>query len=259
MSKSFIIPDVHGHYDRLKTLLVQEGIVDPVTEQRINFDVEVVQLGDLGHFGRGGSPTGDLLCYEKADEWFDQLLFGNHDYGVVSRLKFNGYVAPNAYVTQLIEDLRTSGKLKFAHAAHGHLLTHAGLHPVFGSVSLPIEQRIPRSISDDVEAIADFINKNPHIAEPIGPRRGGRSPYGGILWRDASESLHPRVRQIFGHTRGDRVRRYYTKAGSNFCLDVGTHSNGRLTGMWLPERREVGVQVPAAQSVQPVRLPYSAG
>lgn len=251
MRPTFIVPDVHGHYDRLLALLVQESIVDPVTEKRTNHDVEVVQLGDLGHFGKTGSPSGDFFCYEMADDWFDTILWGNHDRGVVdAKHRFNGFQHPNEATVNLMRNLSVSGKLRFAHATHGYLLTHAGLHPYFASAACRENERIPRAIQNNPESIANWINDNSHdkygtiqMIDAIGTLRGGRRPEGGILWRDAHEKLYPHVRQVFGHSKDKDVRTYYTKAGVNYCLDTGSTTNGRLNGFWLPENRLVEVTV----------------
>ena len=63
-------------------------------------------------------------------------------------------------------------------------------------------------------------------------------PAGGILWRDAErEDLWVGVPQIFGHTRGD-IRMYGNRS---VCVDVGSHNDGNLAGIWLPERKVVAV------------------
>src|SRR5687767_7086069 len=122
--RTLVVPDVHGHFDRLLALLSQEGIVDPKTEERINHDVEVVQLGDLGHFGQGGTPTGDMFCYDVARTWFDIVLWGNHDRAVVDGTHaFTGQEQPRDETYHLMHILDKMGKYKFAWAAHNWLLT----------------------------------------------------------------------------------------------------------------------------------------
>jgi hypothetical protein len=51
---TLVIGDVHGHLDRLTALLEQEEVIarnDSDGYDRVNHDVRVVQVGDLGHFG----------------------------------------------------------------------------------------------------------------------------------------------------------------------------------------------------------------
>lgn len=282
MSKrTLVIGDCHGHFDRLEALLRQEGIIGtcpdcggmgdgPLEDDpdlfcelcagdgiaRVNRDVEVVQLGDLGHFGseRGpygesvpGSSTADLLCWEAAvkKDWVDVILWGNHDRAVVdSHHEFGGYIAPPLETIELISDANASGKLKLTHVAHGYLLTHAGLHKSF-----KYQKDVPDIIKEDPQAFSDWINEidfedliredgprpNP-IRDNIGKMRNGPAAAGGILWRDATEKLYTPFKQVFGHTRGEKVRRYKEKHDSDWswCVDIGDQNNGKLAGIWLP-------------------------
>ncbi len=238
-----MIGDVHGHYDRLSALLQQEGIID-AKEKRINRDVRVIQLGDLGHFGDGGSPTGDMLCYEAADDWFDGMCWGNHDRPLVDGGSvFAGYKNPGRLVEDYVRILMEKGKIRMAWAANGYVLTHAGLHTHFTSRAAKPEDRIPREILASPRKIADWVNENRSSWHYISRHRGGRHPFGGVLWRDARESLNNNFRQVFGHSRGEKVRHYHKAAGTSYCVDVGTTTNGRLAGIWLPEQKIVEVKV----------------
>lgn len=241
------IGDVHGHYDRFEALLKQEGIID-AEGNRINHDVFVVQLGDLGHFGYTGSHTGDKLCYKAAakDRWVDIVLWGNHDRAVVNEYHaFSGYQFPPYYETcDYMTQLHDESRLLLAFEAHGFLLTHAGLHPQF-----KYNQDAPEEAKTDPAAFADFFNeldnevaKHP-VIDAISRKRGGPSPYGGILWRDADEKLYDDFRQIFGHSSKEKVREYHTKAGKSYCIDTGSRNNGRLAGIWLPDERIVKINM----------------
>lgn len=235
MKPTLAIGDVHGHFDRISLLLEQEGIIN-ANGERIRSDCEVIQLGDLGHFGKGGSPTGDMLCYEYADKWFDGMCWGNHDRPLLDDSSvFAGYERPDRYVYDCIDTLMRKNKVRMAWAKNGFLLTHAGLHK-----ALP-----PKSanVSEDAEDIAKWIRETPECWHAISSLRGGRHPYGGVLWRDAREKLNGIVPQVFGHSARDKVRQYQTQAGTSYCVDVGSPTNGRLAGIWLPECRIVEVKV----------------
>lgn len=245
---TFVIADVHGHYDRLFDLLRQEEIIDD-NGKRVNFDVEVGQLGDLGHFGgSSGSPTGDMLCYKDADDWFDWVLLGNHDAAVFNmRHAFKGYEEPKRETLHYMRLLKASGKLRYAHASHGYLVTHAGVHPYFFSGASGARQLSKRLTAEE---IANRINlyedrKTSDIINAISAHRGGGSPYGGVLWRHAGEALYKGVPQVFGHTKGKEIRRYGNKSGSwSLCIDLGDAKNGRLAGVWLPEGECVEIELP---------------
>jgi hypothetical protein len=239
-----VIPDVHGHHDRLNSLLLQEGIID-AKDKRINHDVEVIQLGDLGHFGADHN-TGDRLNYMAVnlDNWIDHVLWGNHDYAVMdSRSLFGGYCRPEDMLIKTMNDLIDREVIKYAFAAHGFLMTHAGLHAKFK------HQNVADDIKEDPVKFAEWINKEQDDENwlatviAVGSSRGGRSPAGGILWRDANESLYDGFRQVFGHTSKDKVRKYQTPNGYSYCIDTGNQFNGELKGIWLPEERIVGVKI----------------
>lgn len=294
------VGDVHGHLDRLEALLKQEGIIgecpkcwgtgdklpvkvdlpqmavveicpncdgDGIT--RINHDVTVVQLGDLGHFGESASPTGDMLCYSFAHKgWVDIVLWGNHDRAVVAENHaFAGYLPPSPETKHLMTMLANEGRYLLAYEAHGFLLTHAGLHAAFR------DQPVPENIKADPGVFADWINQGAEpqglfsisknimaVRDAVGVHRGGSSRYGGILWRDISEKLYMGFRQVFGHSasRDATVQYVWEKGhtgkpeacgnvkpgqGWSYCVDLGGRDNGLLAGIWLPDERIVQVKV----------------
>lgn len=249
MSKrTLVIGDCHGHTDRLEALLRQEGILQDCPDSgviRTNHDVEVVQLGDIGHYG-GDTQARDRSIWTMALKWVDTILWGNHDRAVIDgRHFFMGYQKPFPETVEAIDAATKSGKLRLAHAAHGFLLTHAGLHAKY---------KYNRAPHGDALAIASWLNALDGadsqdedflaIRDAISYTRGGRSSHGGILWRDCSESLYKPVRQVFGHSSKDKVRTYQTgKTGDSFCVDVGDQFNGCLAAIWLPDETVVEVKL----------------
>jgi hypothetical protein len=175
---TLVIGDVHGHFDRLEALLTQEGILADCPDcggdgdhawegdmmcppcggdgqRRVNFDVEVVQVGDLGHFGQDASPTGDKMCFKYAADWFDVVLWGNHDRAVVdSHHVFSGFLSPSPEIKHWMHGLYAMDKLKLAHAAHGWLITHAGVQANWK------QQKGIDFDRNDPEAFAEWINEN---------------------------------------------------------------------------------------------------
>lgn len=290
---TLVIGDVHGNFDRLEALLKQEGIVTTCPDcdgsgdtpdldmcpacngdgfRRTNFDVEVVQLGDLGHFGGStGSPGGDMLCYQYADRWLDVMLWGNHDRAVIDpHHVFSGFEPPERTIIHLMHLLYAKDKLKLAHTAHGFLITHAGLQAGWK------QQKGIEFERDDPEAFCDWINDNdwwPNendrpvtdsaksamaVRDAISVKRGGWSPTGGILWRDQEEKLYDGMKQVYGHSaqRDNRfvVQKYgytpskvtgpKTVAGHDaFNIDIGSKYAAHLGAVWLPERRLVRVDL----------------
>lgn len=244
MSKrTLVIGDCHGHTDRLEALLQQEGILDD-SAIRQNHDVEVVQLGDLGHFG--DTQGKDRTIWTIAPHWLDVILWGNHDRAIIDgRHVFGGYQKPFPETLDIVKIVAKSGQLRLAHEAHGFLLTHAGLHAKYKYNKAPHVGAFE---------IAAWLNEHEQedsqdegflaIRDAISYTRGGRSSHGGILWRDASESLYKPIRQVFGHSAKDKVRTYQAgRTGDSFCIDVGTRLNGRLAAIWLPEETIVEIDL----------------
>jgi len=267
--KTLVIGDVHGKYDRLRALLVQEGIVDDQTGRRINRDVKVVHLGDLGHFGgASGSPTGDQMCWEVAEEWLDIVLWGNHDRAVVDASHvFTGYEHPQPIVRHTMQVMEAEGKLCWAYAAHGHLVTHAGLHSRFKYNDVPIDKTDPVAVAEWLnmrgEDNMDISIDQAAARHAVGRRRGGRSPHGGILWRDIEENLYSEFPQVFGHSADHKSHavRYCWEKGLtrklesvpdhvkevSYCIDVGGKGDrpgdNCLAGIWLPSGDVVRVDL----------------
>jgi hypothetical protein len=258
MKPTLVIGDVHGHYDRLESLLLQEGILGELNgyhRRRVNFDVEVIQLGDLGHFGHSGSRTADQFCYEavRDEKWCDYVLWGNHDRYVVDDYhSFGGCQKPGHATELAMRDLIREGVLRLAIARHGFLLTHAGLAKAFRHNSIPGLDKT------DLDAVVEYLNhvapglprtdRNRGIIDAISAYRGGRSSVGGILWRDINESLYP-FNQVFGHSKRNKPKKYHIKGWGDkegriptytgYCVDVGTADNGYLAGIWLPSEKIV--------------------
>lgn len=252
MKPTLVIGDVHGHFDRLEALLLQEGILDDVLvdgwKPRGNYEVEVIQLGDLGHFGKTGSPNGDRLCYEAAIDhnYLDLVLWGNHDRFVVdTNHAFGGCEFPDDQTRDALARLYRDGRMVLSAARHGCLLTHAGLHRFFKhNHAEGVDKTDPQAVSDyinDVVNQMDRSEKERGIIDAISLYRGGGANAGGILWRDANERLYDGFPQVFGHSKGPKVR-YYDYAKS-WCVDIGSPDNGRLAGIWLPEGRVVEVNL----------------
>lgn len=274
--ETLIIGDVHGHFNRLEALLTQEGIIGRCEDcsglgdnetntgfctacngdgvRRINYDVFVLQLGDLGHFGPE-SLERDRLCYQKADEWDLDILWGNHDRAVIDdRHLFNGYFQPEPETIQVMRKLSREKRIKLAFSAHGHLVTHAGLHAQFKHT--PSETSVDKY---DALATAEYINNidwmNPKMSETfalrdaISPFRGGASQVGGILWRDWKENLWNGFPQIFGHSASSQHIVRSVEAGdiTHYDIDVGGR-DGRmgdecLAGIYLPSKKIVRVDL----------------
>lgn len=287
--RTLVLGDLHGHFDRFELLLMQEGLIDRCERcdgageidpqlvecpdchgdgwERIRRDeVEVVLVGDIGHWGRGGSPTGDLMTLRAAIHWADVILWGNHDRAVVDPVHcFSGYITPDRE-THILFD---KADWKLAHAAHGFLITHAGLHHQF-----KFQPNVSAAIKEDPQVFADWINEISHpdsegsvdqfaVRDAVSARRGGGSSAGGILWRDIEEKLYSGFPQVFGHSadHAKHAVRYCTQSANtrsfvsipegidviSYCVDVGGKGDrpgdNCLAGIYLPDKTIVRIDL----------------
>lgn len=223
MRRTFVIGDVHGQLDRLRTLLKAAGITNgPHGLEAEGKPIEVVQLGDLADCRL--MQTGDEDCYAFALKMGFTVLWGNHDRAALDPThSFNGYYPASNKLLRLIGEIGP----KWAVARHGWLLTHAGLTSAF-ALNGTVEE-----LSEWIENVAD---DSPAKAW-IGRARGGNDPCSGVLWRDASKEPLLNVPQVFGHTRG-YVRYYHEKS---VCIDVAGKNDDNQAGIWLPDFRVVAV------------------
>lgn len=253
----FVIGDVHGHVERLQALLVKAD-----TD---NIDCTVVQVGDLGHFGKD-TMEGDSAAWNYAQEgWVDTVLWGNHDRAAVDPYHgFSGFTTPISDATTIMNEMERAGRLLMAYAAHGWLITHAGLHAQMKFTTVPegVDKTNAASLAqwlNSAEARRLFnpkygfskrgtekIPSNRAVVNAVGRYRGGSSSYGGILWRDINEKLWTKVPQIFGHSASSQhiVR---GEAGKWYCIDIGGKGGHGyqeaecLAGIWLPSEEIVRV------------------
>lgn len=284
----FVIGDIHGHIDRLEALLKHEGLIGWCEicqgggqvgdaecifchgfgiARRDNGANHVVLLGDVGHFGIETSPSLDTMTWQVADVWADTVLWGNHDRAVVQdEHAFRGYMEPPATTKHIMQMLRAERTLKLAFAAHGFLMTHAGLHVAFENQKTavgfnkndPVEVAAWLNVNDElwfVDGKYDPVMAG--VRDCVGRIRNGRCDAGGILWRDVNEKLytwspeHPeRFRQVFGHTADHKKHavRYcgeqmFTRkldrneVNPSYCIDVGgkgeNPGDNCLAGLWI--------------------------
>ena len=228
--KTFVIGDVHGHHERLQLLLNKARIAwrrDAMPlDMSTGEEVEIVQLGDLIHAGRE-THIRDLITMELAIQYRMTLLWGNHDFAIMSP-DLHGFRGYDPLYPEALEVFNAVTR-HYALSRHGYLLTHAGLHPAY----------LPDYVSGSKD-IANLIHDNSATGHPvvtdIGRLRGGWAEQGGVLWRDDREDLVD-VPQVYGHTKG-LIR---VHGGRRYCIDTGSPTNGSLVGMWLPSRKLVAV------------------
>jgi hypothetical protein len=256
--RTLVVGDVHGHHDRLQALLEQEGIISFNQEKggfyrNPELDVRVVHIGDIIQVDDEQAVNDETtLTYAFRHDWINDFIIGNHDRAIVDpKHAFQGFAPPLSTVTHMIMEMINKGRYVLASAAHGFLLTHAGLAPAQKFPNMP-------ATTDPVEMAAHLNsldgpallgNKYIGVINGISSSRGGRrGETGGILWRDMSDDIDTRFNQIFGHTAqtrtGTTVQRENAVAKTEwFNIDIGGKSEARLAGIWLPEKQVVRVDL----------------
>jgi hypothetical protein len=189
-----VISDVHGSVDLLDTTLQRLGIIDS-GGNRLNPNVHLLSIGDLVD---GRNPQ-DGETLERASNWFDTVLVGNHEAAILGYGHFDGLDKKDPELVGLLREQIYEGRIKLAHNAHGTLLTHAG---VSGQSPYP-----------DIDTAEYYLNKEwerttlapghlPRELFALDRHRGGGSAQGGALWQDWRGLLESPTdySQIVGHS-----------------------------------------------------------
>lgn len=227
---------------------------------RVDLDTEVIQLGDLMDVMPGRtSPTADEMIMGFADSWIDVFLWGNHERPIVGGPTFNGYVRPSQEVLDRIERWQSEGKIKLAHHFGDFLITHAGLGAAAFTGDWSDDSSSHREHTGSLNRyspkhLSAWINrKDPErpyfrkmydgygwdLRDNIGYDRGGSAYWGGIIWRDARESLWS-IPQIFGHTSHKAPMTIEHDSETSYCIDTSKH--GSLSAVWVWDREYPMVQ-----------------
>lgn len=201
---SLIIPDLHHRWRDAETII-----------EKVAHD-EVIFLGDyfddFNDTPHMVSETCDWLI-SSVNKPNRIHLFGNHDvhYAFVYRtLQCSGYEQWKYFIISDVVPRETWDKLKWYHVLDNKwLLTHAGLHNAHITEPIRVlngKEKLISIASDlDIGIINGFraaANNGENWALGSGRSRGGRMPFGGIIWCDFEREFVPvkGLHQIFGHT-----------------------------------------------------------
>lgn len=216
MTKTLLIPDIHGDWDAAERLMRSVGALDANYERTPGW--KTVALGDLIH---GSAATADddrdaLTLVENGA--IDLLLLGNHEYGYFGGMPFPGF-AHFPDLDERLNDLWLEGRIKVATSHGDKLITHAGLTPRLARRNGPWP-----TAYEAAQALNERFADNPRheLFSDLGHSRGGWHEQGGILWSDWSE---PRwlgdFSQIHGHTFVGPQFHYATNGNFALVLDNG--------------------------------------
>jgi hypothetical protein len=176
------------------------------------------------------------------------LLSGNHDlsymYGNITGLRCSGFEVRKLKAIEPIWRGLTVKQMPLYAWVDGWLVSHAGVHPLFGDLEGRLSRRWIESIAQDAELRLADGEMHPFV--DAGRGRGGRMKAGGITWLDWDQEFQsiPGLNQIVGHSAGAFVRHLNAENSKNYCLD--THlddyaviEDGQLTTHLVPEKWKV--------------------
>ena len=229
--KTFIIPDIHGHYKTLKGLLKEAGVLD---HQKNRVDGwQVISIGDLANCVRTDKQK-DVQCLKRVGDWIDTLILGNHEYPYFGGFgAFGGFVR-YPEVEQELNRIDREGLLAPAALVDDILVTHAGYVPTHGIES-----------AEDGFLYANQCwerDRNHPLFSQVGFSRGGSAATGGILWSGWEETKADEFNQIVGHTPQSNKcpnRRDYDTGKYTICIDCGAKHGKGATGVIVDEDGEL--------------------
>jgi calcineurin-like phosphoesterase family protein len=228
--KHLVIGDVHGYFGNLREFLIQEGAID-ANNRRINKDtLKVYCTGDLidGHYNR----EGDLMLLAMAEEWFDAVCIGNHEWAFCGGEDWGGARKRDRDLILGINHLIDKGVYVPSVEVEGHLLVHGGVAARWEFESAKAADKAIRFMWDMAKAEDSPVP----LFDWIGPERMGKwgNETGGIFWLDWAEYRNPRFNQVVGHSTnpgGPVSTKYPPFKTIHWNIDVGGKTGTCLGGV----------------------------
>jgi hypothetical protein len=249
--RTFVLPDLHGYGVELTNLLNYAGVCE--NGERLDGDFQVVSVGDLVN-ATGDSMARDEAIVGTAESLIDVWVLGNHEAAYFSpHMGFDGFTPHAPVRTEFNRGMR-SGKIVPCALVGETLITHAGL----------VEWFRFKTAQEAHDAIWDVYMNFFDYANPVGPgratysgqpyqwgntrlpkgtlldaipeARGGRHPYGGVLWADWSERKNRNFSQVFGHTpmtEGPALEQFLRGEVFHVNIDAGAKKGKSPVGVWL--------------------------
>jgi hypothetical protein len=189
--KTLVVGDLHGQHE----------VVDGV----LSTGLPVIFVGDyVDSYDRTRAEQKLTLqkVLDAVESGQARALYGNHEMSYLRRdMQCSGYGSIISFLMRVEEKFRIDAQLVDYLWAEGFLITHAG-----------VSETLLESREQTLEEYLEGGNYS-----QIGVVRGGCDPVGGLWWCDFNFEFEPidGVPQIFGHTRGRRIR----KRGNSYCID----------------------------------------
>ena len=209
---------------------MEHGAVDDRLN-RINKDtIKVYCTGDLidGHYNR----EGDLMLLAFAEEWFDAVAIGNHEWAFCGGQDFGGCRKRDRELILGINQLIEKGVYVPSFVVENFLCVHAGLAARWGFETAEAANDAIHFMWDMSKSEDDEVP----MFDWIGPERAGKwaDETGGIFWLDWDEVRNSKINQIVGHTTFPSGPHFidYKKMGTiHWNIDVGGKTGLCLGGV----------------------------
>jgi hypothetical protein len=226
--RTFVFGDVHGMIGLLKGLLLKAGVLERTGDgvyRRIE-GFQVISIGDLVD-GREFTAWSDRRLLERAPDWIDRIVVGNHELGFLGGLGFDSQWDDNEKsLRRRLRELASTGMIVPAFYEGETLITHAGLSSYF-----PYE-----TAADAAAAITEawHTERGGLLISGVGKDRWGDDVTGGVCWLDWRMARNPRFDQIVGHTPSGGVQSdSYVNGVRHLNIDVHGKSGRHLAGVFL--------------------------
>ena len=232
--RNLVIGDVHGHFKNLRTLLLEQGAINESNE-RINKDtLKVYCTGDL--IDGGVNRMGDFLLLDYIEEWFDEVVIGNHEYSFLGGPQFHGLRMHDRPFQLKLLELEERGIYVPATKVNDYLLVHAGLSNRWNFKTVDEALSVIKLSWDTVQDLTDEMPVLDWIGSMRAPKFG--DPVGGIFWLDWDEPRNILISQVVGHSTrldGPIVKRYLNGSVEHWNIDVGGKFGVGLGGIIIEE------------------------
>jgi hypothetical protein len=216
--KYVFIGDVHGKFEEVERALAMDGMK--------------IFVGDFMD-SRDHSPSHHRICLRLVLEAIEKkearAIFGNHELSYLYPIQHrcSGYSEAGR---QIMSDVADEMQRKFeSHILLGDsfLVSHAGLTRQIWEGQY-LDQLDPTMLDEKLKRWWKDLSSPMHWS---GSKRGGRAPIGGMFWCDFRSEFQPvpGLQQVFGHTRGDRIRRIE----DSYCIDCLGSNKGKFLQMDL--------------------------
>lgn len=230
-----VIGDVHGYHHNLRKFLLTNEVIDK-SGSAINRDkFQVYSVGDLidGNYNRAG----DLLNLEYAEEWFNQICLGNHEFAFIGGEEFGGRRKHDRKTMQLLLGLIDKGvyvpSILISSLETDYLVTHAGLS----------ERFVFETATDAHEYMKRMWQLTPDLDEDVaifdwkkGQYQGG-DPTSGVFGLDWIDSRNDNFSQIVGHTTyyTGPISKDYDEKVTHWNVDVGAKTGKGVGGILIDD------------------------